>query len=79
MMLIAYLSSKIPNFRHIFRHNMASGRNAFGDEINKFHFAIDAVNGVDEINVGKRLADHRTLRLHWFLFDVNMDFRISHV
>lgn len=58
---------------------MASGRNALGDEINKFHLATDAVYGVDEINVGKRLADHRTFRLHWFLFDVNMDFRVSNV
>lgn len=37
---------------------MASRRNAHGNEINKLRFAANTVNGVDEINVGKRLANH---------------------
>lgn len=58
---------------------MASGRNARGGEIDKFHLAINAVHGVDEIDVGERLADHRAFRIHRFLFHANMDFRIPHV
>lgn len=62
----------------IYRHNMASGRNARGDEIDKLHLATNAVYGIDEIDAGERLADHRAFCVCRFLFHVNMDFCISH-
>lgn len=58
---------------------MAGGRNARGDEIYKFHTSANAVHRIDEINVGQRLANHRTIRLRWFLFNANLDYRIPHV
>lgn len=58
---------------------MASGRNAHGGKIDKFYLAINTVHGVNEIDVGERLADHRAFCIHRVLFNVNMDFRIPHV
>lgn len=58
---------------------MASGRNARDNEIIKFRLATDAVNGINEIDVSKRLANHRTICLRWFLFHSNMDLCIPHV
>lgn len=58
---------------------MAGGRNARGDEIDKLCTAVDAVHRVDEIDAGQGLADHRTLGVHRFLFDANMDYRVPHV
>lgn len=37
---------------------MAGGRNARGDKIDKFYLAANTVYRINEIDVGKRMANH---------------------
>lgn len=58
---------------------MAGGRNALDNEIDQLRVAADAVHGVDAVDVGEGLANHRAVRLRWILFHAHMDLRVPHV